>query len=81
MWKPQALPGFFMKNDPFHIAEYGTDFYILVFCLAVFSMVWDRTPCHPILNYLAGNVGLVSLWVSNEHFTYFSFLAEAHQHE
>ena len=52
----------------------------LVFCLAVFSMVWDRTPCHPILNYLASNVGRVSLWVNNEHFTYF-FLAEAYQHE
>ena len=45
----------------------------LVFSLAVFSVVWDRTPCHPILNYLASNFGRVSLWVSNEHFTHFFF--------
>ena len=33
----------------------------LVFCLAVFSTVWDRTPCHPVLNYLASNVGRVTV--------------------
>ena len=79
MWKPQALPGFFHEIRPVSYRRIWNGF--LVFCLAVFSMVWDRTPCHPVLNYLASIVGRVSLWVSNEHFTYYFFLADAYQHE
>ena len=80
MWKPPALPGFFHEIRPVSYRIIWNGF--LVFCLAVFSMVWGRPPCHTILNNLSeSNVGRVSFWVSNEHFTYFTFLAEAYQHE
>ena len=67
MWKLQALPGFFheIRLVSYHTIWNG----FLVFCLAVFSMVWDRS--HSILNYLTSNVCRVSIWISNEHFTYF----------